>query len=138
MPSSSKWLFPLKEIESNVFSFFHSFSTTKCFILFALIFRLRLYSLSSKSVFVIKFACFNLAAKFSAVSLLNSGVVIYLPWLWSVSLFSILVKFVLYSVFFLTRLSILGILFSTAANAAFLAKPLTLGILFSISVILLL
>ena len=41
-------------------------------------FLLRFVSLLSKSVFVTKFACANLAAKFSAVSLLNYGVVIYL------------------------------------------------------------
>ena len=39
-------------------------------------------------------------------------------------------------VFFLTKLLTLGILFSTAVNAASAAKPLTLGILFSISTIL--
>ena len=37
---------------------------------------------------------------------------------------------------FLTKLLILGILFSTAVNAAFVAKPLILGILPSILVIL--
>ena len=44
----------------------------------------------------------------------------------------------LQSVFFLTKLLILGILFSTAVNAAFVAKRLTLGILSPISVILVL
>ena len=38
--------------------------------------------------------------------------------------------------YFVTKLLILGILFSTAVNAAFVAKPLILGILPSISVIL--
>ena len=51
---------------------------TKCFVLFETIIRLRFDNLLSKSVFVTKSACANLAAKFSAVSLLNSGVVIYL------------------------------------------------------------
>ena len=37
---------------------------------------LRPFSLSSKSALVTKFAYFNLAAKFSAVSLRNTGVVI--------------------------------------------------------------
>ena len=74
-----------------------------------------LLNLLSKSVFVTKFACANVAAKTSAESLLSSGVVIYLPWLW--------VIFVLYNL-------------STAVNAAFVAKPLILGILVSISVIL--
>ena len=41
-------------------------------------FGLRLFSSSSKSVFVTKFVCFNPAAKFPAVNLLKSGVVIYL------------------------------------------------------------
>ena len=44
--------------------------------MFEVIFLLRLDSLAIKSVFVIKFACANLAARFSAVSLSNSGVVI--------------------------------------------------------------
>ena len=42
------------------------------------------------SVFVTKFTCTNLADKFSAASLLNYGVVIYLSWLWSVILFTVL------------------------------------------------
>ena len=40
-------------------------------------FLLRFVSLSSKPVFVTKFACANLLANFSAVNLLNSGVLIY-------------------------------------------------------------
>ena len=55
--------------------FFSSFSTSKCFVLFELIFSLRLASLASKSVFVTKFACANL--KFYVVDLLNSEVVMY-------------------------------------------------------------
>ena len=51
---------------------------SKCFDLFEVIFLLRLDSLASKSVFVIKFACPNLALKTSAAKVLNSGVVIYL------------------------------------------------------------
>ena len=46
--------------------------------LFAVIFLLRLDNLASKLVFVIKFACANLALKTSAAKVLNSGVVIYL------------------------------------------------------------
>ena len=57
-----------------------------------------------------QFPCDNLAAKFSAVNLLNSGVVIYL--LWS------------------------GILFSTAVRAIVVAQLVTLGILFLNSFIL--
>ena len=58
--------------------FFNSFSMSKCLILFEVIFLLRLHSFALKSVFVTKFACVNLAAKFSVVNLSNLGVVIYL------------------------------------------------------------
>ena len=47
--------------------------------LFELIFLLRFISLSSKSFFVTKCACVNLAVNISVVNLLNSEVVIYLP-----------------------------------------------------------
>ena len=67
----------------------------KYFVLFPVIFQWRLDSLVSKSVFVTKFACANLALKTSAAKVLNSGVVIYLSWLWPVSFFSISVIFVL-------------------------------------------
>ena len=60
------------------FNVFNSFSTSKCFDLFAVMFLLRLDNLASKSVFVIKLACANLALKTSAAKVLNSGVVIYL------------------------------------------------------------
>ena len=117
--------------------FFSSFSTITWIVLFELIFLLRLISLSSKSVFVIKFACANLAAKLSTVNLLNSGVVIYLSWLWLVTFFSILLIFC-HNLYFLTKLLTSGILFSNEASAEFVAKPLIfyLGILLSISVIL--
>ena len=49
------------------------------FVLFEVILSLIFCNLVSKSVFVTKSACPNLALKFSVVSLLNSGVVIYLP-----------------------------------------------------------
>ena len=65
---------------------------------------------------VAKLACANLAAKFSAVKFLNSGVIIYLSWLWLVIFFLILLVFVLESVF-LTKILTLGILFSTAVRA---------------------
>ena len=76
-------------------------------------FLFKFFSLSSKSGFFMKSAilalvaesdCFNLTVNFSAVNLLNSGVVIYL--LWS------------------------GILFSTAVRAVVVPKLETLGILF--------
>ena len=60
------------------FTFFNSFSTSKCFDLFTVIFLLRVDSLASKSVFVIKFACANLALTTSTAKVLNSGVVVYL------------------------------------------------------------
>ena len=118
-----------------MFSFFYSFSTSKCAVLFAVIFLLKLDNLSSKSVFATKLACANLALKTLAAVVLNSGLVIYFLWLWSVSFFSISVIFVSRSVF-LTKLLISGILFSTTVNAEFVAKPLILGILPSISVVL--
>ena len=62
--------------------------------LFAVIFLLRLDSLASKSVFVIKFACAILVLKILAAKVLNFEVSIYLSCLWSVSLFSISVIFV--------------------------------------------
>ena len=45
--------------------------------------------MASKSAFVIKLACANLALKTSGANLLNSEVSIYLPWLWLLSLFSL-------------------------------------------------
>ena len=45
--------------------------------------------MASKSAFVIKLACANLALKTSAANLLNSEVSIYLSWLWLLSLFSL-------------------------------------------------
>ena len=88
------------------------------------------WQFSIEICFVTKFARGNLALKTPATEVLNSGVVIYLSWLWLLSLFSISV--------FLTRLLTLGILFSTVVNAVFVAKSLTLGILPSISEILVL
>ena len=70
--------FASKINRTNVCSFFNSFSISTCFVLFELIFLLRLISLVSKSGFVIKFACANLVAKIYAVNLLNSGAVLYL------------------------------------------------------------
>ena len=68
------------------------------------------------------FALPNLAVKRSDVDILNSWVVVYLSWSWSiVILFSISLIFVLYSGF-LTKLVTLGILFSTALRAVIVAK----------------
>ena len=57
---------------------FISFSTCKYFALFELIILLKLIRLVSKSDFVTKSDYASLAAKFFAVNLLNSWVVIYL------------------------------------------------------------
>ena len=89
MPSSSKWHFPIKQLESKVFDLFNSFSTSKCFDLLVVIFLLRLDNLASKSVSVIAFACANLVLKTSTAKVLNSGVAIYLSWLWLLTLFYI-------------------------------------------------
>ena len=62
------------------------------------------FSLLSKSVFFAKLAispllakcsCLSPVVKFCAVNLLNSGVVIYLPWSWSLILFLISLIFAL-------------------------------------------
>ena len=87
---------------------------------------MRFDSLASKSVFVIKLTCAYLALKTSAANLLNSWVSIYLSWLWLLSLFSISVTLVLWSVF-LTRWLISGVLFSIVVNAVFVSKLLTSG-----------
>ena len=70
--------FANKITQTYVFSFFNSFSNSKCFDLFVVIFLLRLDSLASTFIFVIKFACANLALKPSAAKVLNSEIVIYL------------------------------------------------------------
>ena len=87
-PSIKSFVNPFVGIASTFFdSSFNSFSTSTYFILFELLLLLKLISLLSKSVLFTKlpislllaeFACFNLAAKFSADNLVNSGIVIYL------------------------------------------------------------
>ena len=93
-------------------------------VLFVAILLTRLDKVLSKIVFGFKFTPANLALKTSPAKLLNSEVVIYLSWLWSLSLFSISVTFVLSSNF-LTRPLTSGILFSTII----VAKLLMAGIL---------
>ena len=61
------------------FLLFNSFSIDSFFVLFTAILLLRVNTVLSKSVFITKFACANLALKTSAAKVLNSGVVIYLP-----------------------------------------------------------
>ena len=72
-------LLKMISILNQTFSvFLNSVSTGAYFVLLELIFLLSLVKLVSKSVFVNKFACTNLAAKSSAINLLISGVVMYL------------------------------------------------------------
>ena len=73
-----------------------------------------------------KIACLSRAVKFSDVNLLNSGVVIYLSWLWSVFFFSNSLICVI--IRFLNKLLTLGILFSTAVRALIVARLVILGI----------
>ena len=70
----------------KIFQLIQFILTSKFPVLVSVIFLLRLDNLASKSVFVIKLACANLALKTSAANLLNSEVSIYLSWL---SIFSI-------------------------------------------------
>ena len=74
------------------------------------------------------FAFFSIAVKLSAVNLLNSSVVIYLSWSWSVGiLFSVSLIFVLQSIF-LTKLLTFAFLFSTVVWVVVVAKLVILGI----------
>ena len=98
-------------------------------------FLVRFFSLSSKFVFVTKFACANLSGNFSAVNLLNSGVVMYWSWLRSLIFFSILLIFAL-KLIFLTKLLTLDTLFSTAEWSVVVAKLLIFGSFPSTSFIL--
>ena len=59
-------------------AFSNHFQQAIVFVLYAVNFLLRLDSLASKSVFLIRFACANLTLKTLAAKVLNSGVVIYL------------------------------------------------------------
>ena len=90
--------------------------------------NLSFYKISNILFFLAKFARNNLPAKFSAVSLLNSKVVIYLSWSRSVNVFSVSPMFVL-SLVFLTKLLTLGTLFSTAVRVIIVARLLILGTL---------
>ena len=83
-----------KILKSRVFSLFNSFSIDTFLVLFAAILLWKLDTVLSKFVFATKFTCFNPALK-TAATLLNSGVVIYLSWLWLLSLFSVSVILVL-------------------------------------------
>ena len=75
-----------------------------------------------------KLACFGLELKFSVVNLLNSWVVTYSSWSWSVViLISISLIFVLWSDF-LTKLLTSGTLFSTAVRPVVIATLVISGI----------
>ena len=105
----------------------------KIFVLFELMFLLRLTILLSKSAFVTKFACANLPAKFSAVKFWGSNIFIMII----ISNFHFnFFNFYVMIYFFLTKLLTLAILFSTAVSAEFVTKPVILGILLSISAVL--
>ena len=73
------------DVASTLFdSSFNSFSTSRCFALSKVILLLKLLLKSvlltklAISLLLAKFACFNVAAKFSDVIVLNSEVVMYL------------------------------------------------------------
>ena len=70
--------FYLKNNLNQMFIFFLIIFNKNMICLLELIFLSRLIGLLSKSPFVIKFACAKVAAKFSTVNLLSSGVVKYL------------------------------------------------------------
>ena len=70
--------FYLKNNLNQMFIVFFFIFNKNIICLLELIFLLRLIGLLSKSPFVIKFACAKVAAKFSTVNLLSSGVVKYL------------------------------------------------------------
>ena len=66
------------KIKSFVIRLYSFFRTSKFFVLLEVLGLLKLVIFLSKSVLFTKSACFNLAAKCSAVNLLNYWVVIYL------------------------------------------------------------
>ena len=107
-------------------SFFDSFLTRKRLLLFEVIFLLRLDSLASKSVFVIKCACANLSLKTLASKLWSSNLLVMIM----ISRFLLNLTNFCAIICYLT----LSILFSTAFNSVFVAKLLKPGILFSNSV----
>ena len=80
------------------------------------------------SLFLAKYVCFSLAAKASAVNLLNSGVVIYLSRFWSIIFFPPSLIFCDIVRFFLTKLLTLGILFLLPVRPLVAAKLVILGI----------
>ena len=102
---------------------------------FSLLSKFVLFTKLAILLLLAKFARFNLKPNISFVNLLNFGEVTYLSWLWSVSFFSISLIFVLQSVFFVTRLLTLDILFSTAVRYALVAQWVILGISYLISFI---
>ena len=75
-------------------TFFGSSFNSILFTFFSFLSKLFLQKLAI-SLLLAKFAFTNLAAEFSAVHLLNFGLVIYLSWSWSVIFFSISLIFVL-------------------------------------------
>ena len=90
---------------------FNSFSTSTCYVqVHKVTFLFNGFSLSSKSIFFTKvaasvlparFACDNLAAKFTAVNLWNSGVVIYVFFFTFYFFIFHFINFCVYLVFYL-------------------------------------
>ena len=81
---------PKRKKPASFLNFLNSFSIDLLFVLFTAILLSRLDTVLSKFVFATKFARAGLSLKTSAAKLLNSELVIYLSWLWLLSLFSIL------------------------------------------------
>ena len=118
------------------FLFFWLISFFLTLVLFEVVFILKLFGLLSKSVWLTKLAYVNHAAKFSAVNLLNSSVVIYFLLLGIVFLTSpifvlrivVLTKLLVSSILFLislvfvfktvvvTKLLVSGIFLSTSST----------------------
>ena len=89
------------------------------------LFDITSFRLLSKSAFftkltisflLAKFACFNLEANVSAENLLNSGVVIYLSWLWSVIFFWI--SLIFYSQFITNITNIRCFIFNSSKSGS--------------------
>ena len=72
-----KIILPKKKIQSFAIRLFSFSWTSKSFVLFEVNRLLKLISLLSKSVLFTKSACFDMAAKFSTIGLLNSWVIIF-------------------------------------------------------------
>ena len=89
-----KYIPPFVDIALAFFdSLFNSFLFDGTY--FSLLLKYVLFTKLATSLLLAKFACFDLAAIFSNVNLLNARVAIYLSWLWSAIFFLISWIFVL-------------------------------------------